>query len=356
MKRTAVFILTFFLTVVIFPLVFYADEPHFPVPETAEELVGEMVTPENSAEILSLGKILRFVFSSFVNAFTDKFSFIVQLFVLLFAIYLINSFSESFGSQKLLSAMSFSALSVCSVSVFSDVFNSTDAVSSAFSQLSGFLSSLFPAFLTSLASAGYSSVAATGGSSLFFSVEVISAIICGCLKPFSTAYIVVGIVAGISDNVNVKAFSAFIRNFFITSIGVILTVFGGMMSLQTTLSMTSDNLFKRTAKLAAGTFIPLFGGSVGEGLESAFASAVVMKNSLGVFGTSVVFLTMLPSLSALAADLIIFSVSCAVCGFFGNEKATSFFSTVRDCIAVIFSAATVCCFILLIGLSLLIKI
>lgn len=356
MKKTAVFVLTFILTVYCFPLIFNAEQTDFPVPKTAEDIVEKKITPENAAEILSFGKILKYIFSSVINAFSDKSAFIGQLFVLLFAVYLINSLSESFGSQKIVSAMSFASLSVCSVSVFSAVVSSVVSVSEAFSQISGFLSSLLPAFLTSLATAGYSAVAATGGGALFFSVEIVSAVICGCLKPFSTAYIVIGTTSGISDNFSLRTFSAFVRNSFITAMGVILTVFGGMMSLQTTLSMTSDNLFKRTAKLAAGTFIPLFGGSVGEGLESAFASSVVIKNNMGIFGASVVFLTVMPSLSSLAADLVIVSLSCAVCGFFENEKALSFFSIVRDCIAIIFSAATVCSFILLIGLSLLIKI
>lgn len=356
MKKTVFFLLTFFLIISVLPLTFYAKETDFNVPKTAEDVFEAKITPENSADILSAGKILKYVFSSFIKAFSDKSDFICRIFILLFAVYLIDSLSASFSSGRIVSAMSFSVLAVCSVSVFYEIFSSTDAVADAFSQISGFLSSLLPAFLTSLASSGYSSAASTGGTTLFFSVEIISAIICGCLKPFSTAYVVMGTASGLSDNYNLKTFSGFIRNFFITSMGVIMTVFGGMMSLQTTLCMTSDTLFKRTAKLAAGTFIPLFGGSVGEGLESAFASAAVMKNSMGIFGTSVVFLTALPSLASLAADLIIVSVSCAICGFFENEKAISFFSIVRDCISIVFSAAAVCCFILLIGLSLLIKI
>ncbi|MBO5036441.1 MAG: hypothetical protein J6D42_05115 [Clostridia bacterium] len=356
MKTKAVPILILTFIFVLFPLRTSAQQPDIPIPQIALDLSDGELSYENSSEIFSFSTIIQYVFSAFFDALGEKTAFISQLFILLFALYLINSFAESFCSEKIVSAMSFAVVAVSTVSVFSTVFSSVDAVSEAFTQLSGFLSAMLPSFLTSLASAGYSSVASSGGGALFFSVEIISAVICGCLKPFSTAYICIGAASGISDNFNLKTLSSFIRNFIITSMSLVLTLFGGIMALQTTLSMTSDTLFKRTAKLAAGTFIPVFGGALGEGLETAFASAVVMKNGIGIFGTAVVFLTMLPSLCSLAADLIVVSVSCGVCGFFGNEKALAFFSVVRDCLAIVFTAAVECCLVLLIGISLLIKI
>lgn len=335
---------------------FNAQEAAFDVPEIAKEFSGETLTPENSSEIFSPTKIIGYVFSAISAAFGGKTAFISKIAVLLFAVYIIERLSETFSSEKLVAVMNFSVTAASAASLFLSLRSSADKAAEAFSQLSGFLGSVFPVFLSALATSGHASAATSGGAMLFFALDIVLAAVCTFLKPFSAAYICIGTVCGISDNVNIKTLSSFTRNFLIAAMGLALTVFGGVMSIQTTLAVTSDTLFKRTAKLAAGSFIPIFGGAVGESIESAFSSAAVLKNSIGVFGTSVVFLTLLPSLAELAADLAIVCIACGVCGFFGNERAMSFFSVVRDCAAIVFSAATICGMGLTIGISILVKI
>jgi len=346
--------LMFFIILFFFPLCSFASDNTDS--DFSVEIGQETVSAENAASFLSPKKIIDFSVKTFSKLFSEKSGFILKMLAVTISAWLITTLAETSLSEKLMTVMSFAVGVSSSLWTFSEIADNIFRLTSSFDELSGLLTSLIPAFLVSVASSGFPSAASAGGSVLMFVFELISVLIGSVVLPFANTYLCLGIASGISENSGLKDVSSFVRNFTVALLGIIIIVFCGIMSIQTTVALTADSMTKRAAKLAVGTFIPIFGGTLSDGLETAFASYSVMSSSLGVFGTVSVFFSLAVPVIDTAVNLFTVSVTCSVCSLFDNNPLLGFLSAARDCLVVLLASEIAVIIMLTAGLGILINI
>ena len=84
-----------------------------------------------------------------------------------------------------------------------------------------------------------------------------------------------------------------------------------MLSAQTVLGASKDTLAMRSAKFAAGSIIPVVGGSVSELLRSVSASVGYMRSAVGICGVLLLLLLILPTL----IELLLARATWQICSF-----------------------------------------
>jgi len=87
-----------------------------------------------------------------------------------------------------------------------------------------------------------------------------------------------------------------------------------MLGSQTILGASKDTLAMRSAKFAAGSMIPVVGGSVAELLRSVSASVGYMRSAVGICGVLLLLLLMLPTL----VELLLARATWQICSFFAE--------------------------------------
>ena len=360
MKRKTVFVLLFvFIISPLFSVPIKANiELDFigeNLPEEVRKMLGDEA--EKSPEkLITVGNAAEIIKEAAKEAFGSRSGIIAILIVLLAAFYILETLNEAYPDSSVLKNLGILAVTVSAGVIFENMFASGTAVLTACEELSAFTAALYPVMLGSVACAGYTETAVRASVSVFSSVQFFSAAVTSVIIPFSYAYAAVGIGAGISGGIDLQKVSAKVRNFCIITLTFIFCIFTGVMSLQTVLAMSRDTLSKRAIKAAVGTFVPVFGGSLSEGLESVFASSVLMKNSIGTVGIAVVFMLISVPLAQILVNWITLEISSMFCGFFGNESLGSFISVLKDCCMILFASAAAFGIIVLVELSLIILI
>ena len=65
------------------------------------------------------------------------------------------------------------------------------------------------------------------------------------------------------------------------ALGIVLTIFVGMLSLEGTLTSSVDGITAKTTKAVVTSTIPVAGKLVGETVDAVLGSANILKNAVG---------------------------------------------------------------------------
>lgn len=119
-------------------------------------------------------------------------------------------------------------------------------------------------------------------------------------------------VSTLSDHYKVSKLADFFRNIAVGLLGIFMTVFLGVISVQGASTAATDGLTIRTAKFIAGNFIPVVGKMFTDATDTVMSASVLLKNTVGVTGLGILFMIcVFPLLKVLSLG-IIFNLSAAI--------------------------------------------
>ena len=130
---------------------------------------------------------------------------------------------------------------------------------------------------------------------LFFSILFVSNFIKNFLIPMFMISVTLSVVSNFSDKVKLEKLAKFFKSSIIWLLGILLTAFICVLSLETEITSTVDSFTSKTTKAAVSNFIPVVGKIMGDSLDAVLGSFNILKNSVGVIGIIVVLsLTLFP--------------------------------------------------------------
>ncbi len=217
-----------------------------------------------------------------------------------------------------------------------------------------FLQSLLPILLTLLASLGGISSAAIINSFTAVSLSVISTLIKNILLPLIYFSAVLSILSHLSDKFKVSRLAGLFKEIIMIFLGLTSTVFLGLLSIQGLAGAVADSLTLRTAKYAAGAFIPVVGGMFSGALETVIGASLLLKNSISLAGAIILlFIIIFPMLKILALS-VIYKLSAAVVQPFGDNKIGDALETMGKSITLVFAALGIVSVMFFISLSVIV--
>ena len=129
-------------------------------------------------------------------------------------------------------------------------------------QLVGFSNVLIPLLVTLMIYTGSITTSTLIEPILLFLIECISNLIKNLILPVISIIIVLNIVSKISDRVQITKLSKFMKSSIVWGLGIILTLFVGVLSLEGTLTSSVDGITAKTTKAAVSTLIPVVRKSI----------------------------------------------------------------------------------------------
>ena len=94
----------------------------------------------------------------------------------------------------------------------------------------------------------------------------------------------VNVICSISENIRLEKLSKFFSNVSLWSIGVVLTVFLGVLSLETSLSSSVDSLSVKTTQAAVSNFVPVVGKFFSDSFEVVVGATKIIGKTGGIIG------------------------------------------------------------------------
>ena len=125
--------------------------------------------------------------------------------------------------------------------------------------LVGFMNNLIPILITLMLTTGNIVSANLMQPIILFIITFIGNFITTIIIPLVLIATALGIISKISDKIQIDKLSKFLKSSVVWILGVILTIFVGLISVEGSLSSSVDGITAKTTKAAVSRFIPVVG-------------------------------------------------------------------------------------------------
>src|SRR5690606_36638886 len=113
------------------------------------------------------------------------------------------------------------------------------------------------------------------------------------------------IVSSLNDHYKATRLANLLRNIGMTIMGVFLTIFLGVISIQGAAAAITDGIAVRTAKFVTGNFIPVIGRMFTDAADTVISASMLLKNTIGIVGVvTVLAIALFPAIKVFVIALI----------------------------------------------------
>lgn len=138
--------------------------------------------------------------------------------------------------------------------------------------------------------------AAAGTSYSFLALaagNVIPILVTTVILPVLRMFLALALVSSVSQ-IHLERFTGLLYGFVKWLLVLSVTIFSGILSIQTLINAQVDAVANKAAKLAASTAIPIVGGAFGDAVAVIQNSVQVVKSGVGAFGILAAFCIFIP--------------------------------------------------------------
>ena len=208
-----------------------------------------------------------------------------------------------------------------------------------------------PVFASIAAAAGNVTSAAAYNASIIVAAKAAVEIMSQILMPVLSVCMAMGIVDSITSTVNLSAVTELLKKWSGILIGLIMTVFMGLLSVQSVVGASTDTIASKAAKFVVSNCIPIVGSAVADAYSTVRAGLGMLRGAAGAFGVIAFMLIILPPIIETGCMYFAMALSGALAELFGAKELACFFRSagavfsiiiaVLACFAVMFSVSTI---------------
>lgn len=213
----------------------------------------------------------------------------------------------------------------------------------AIDNLSNFMNLLIPLLTTLILTTGCISISNIFQPTLIFLSSMLGNFFNNFLMPVLLMSITFSIISNISDKVQLDKLSKFFKSSIVWILGILLTVFTCLISVEGTLSSSVDALTAKTTKAAVSNFIPVVGKILGDTTETIIGCSNILKNAVGIIGLIIIVGIVLIPLLKILTLWVTFCLTSAICEIIADNKIVKLTSQIADSyrilLAILFSVS-----------------
>ena len=286
------------------------------VPSDAEDMIADnSISADNidAVKNISPADVIKYM----LGEAKAKIDYPLKLLVMLFAVIIAGSVTENFGScieNKSVSSVYGTVCVLIAVGIISDpIVKCVKTASDTLYSGSDFVTSYIPVFSGIMASSGCVTSAAAYSAVMVIFAEFAASAAANYLMPLVSICTALGIIQSINEAFDLTSISKAVK--FI--LGFIMTVFIGLLSLQSIIGASADTIGVKAAKYLASNCIPVIGGAVADAYTTLKASLGILRGGVGFFGIAVIFVSVVPALIEVVLVKASFCIAEIISGMFG---------------------------------------
>ncbi|RAK22337.1 stage III sporulation protein AE [Anoxybacillus vitaminiphilus] len=220
--------------------------------------------------------------------------------------------------------------------------------------MSGFIIALLPLMLALMASSGGLISAAFFHPIIVFLMNTTGMVVEHFTLPLLFLAALLSIVSTMTEHYKVTQLAQLLTNISIGSLGVVLTVFIGVISVKGASSAVADGIAIRTAKFVTGNFVPVVGRMFTDATDTVIAASLLLKNTIGIVGVAVLLiLAAFPAMKILVIAFI-YKLSAAILQPLGGGPVISSLSIISKSVIYIFASLAIVSFMFFLSLTVII--
>lgn len=259
---------------------------------------------------------------------------------------------ENDNISKLIYYVQYIAIVTIIMSNFSDIIN---LVKDTTINLVGFMNTLIPILISLMLYTGSITTTSILEPIILFMINFIGNMVQNVLIPMILIITSISIITKISDNVQVEKISKFLKSSTIWFLGLVLTIFVSVISLEGTLASSVDGITAKTAKTIVSSAVPVVGKILGDVIDSVLGCGVILKNAVGFLGVIVIIgICILPILK-LSVLTISYKLVASISEVIADSKIVKLLDQIADIFKILLAILVAVSFMVIIGTTLLVK-
>ncbi|SMC59015.1 stage III sporulation protein AE [Sporomusa malonica] len=245
-----------------------------------------------------------------------------------------NSFEQSTISL-LAYSVCFIFLSVIALSAF---YQGLTLARETVGNMVGFMEALLPLLLSLLAGVGALTSVALFTPLMLLVVSVTSVLVKDIILPLLFLTAILECVNYLSGNYKLSNLTGVLKQAGMMTLGLVLVIFIGIVSIQGVAGSVADGLTLRTAKYATATFIPVVGKMFADTVELVMGASLLLKNAVGIFGVLAIALLCALPLVKLISLVVVIKIAGALIQPMGDEKMAKCLDAMGNNLLLVFGA------------------
>ncbi|MFC0522655.1 stage III sporulation protein AE [Pontibacillus salicampi] len=224
----------------------------------------------------------------------------------------------------------------------------------AIEMMSSFMIALLPLMLGLMATFGNLMSVSFFHPVIIFLINTSGILISTVVLPLFFLSALLGIVSTINEEYKVTQLAQLLRNAGMGIMGVFLTIFLGVISVQGATSAIQDGVAMKTAKFVTGNFVPVVGRMFTDATDTVLSASLLLKNTVGLVGVLIILaLALFPAIKVLAVALI-YKIAAAILQPVGGGPVISSMEIISKHILYVFAALLVVTFMFFLAIVILV--
>lgn len=287
---------------------------------------------------------------------TTSIKTLISIFVIVLIHTILKSVTDSLEDNNVSKIIYYVQYILIITLIFSNFSNILSSVSETISNLIGFTNSLIPLLISLMVYTGSISTSLVIEPIILFVIEFVANIISRLILPAISLIVVLMIVSKISDQIQIGKLTKFMKSSIIWFLGIILTIFVGVISLEGTLTSSVDGIAAKTTKAAVSNLIPVVGKVLGDSVDTVLGCGLLLKNAVGIVGTIVIIGICIVPIIKLSTLTIIYSLGASVVEVIADKKIVDLLEEISGIFKILLGVMSAMSVMLIIGTTLIIKI
>ena len=317
--------------------------------------IGELLNNAIKGEIDN-NELLKNIFPLLGNEIKEALNVMVSIIVIVLIHSVFKSIADNLNNKSVSQITYYVQYILIATVIMNNFSNIIALLKDTITNMTGFLQSLFPLLMTLMLASGNVVSVNMIQPIILFIINLISNVFQTIIIPAVLIGTALAIVSKISDRIQIDKLSKFIKSSSVWVIGILLTIFVGVLSIEGTLGSSVDGITAKTAKAAVSSFIPVVGKVLGDAVDTVIGCSSILKNAIGIVGVIVVIAICILPIIKLAVITIIYHLTAAICEPIADSKVISLISQMGDTFKILLAILCAISVMMIIGVTLVINI
>ncbi len=217
---------------------------------------------------------------------------------------------------------------VCFLAVSPFILSSFSEMMTAVKSQQAFMASYIPIFAAITAASGNIGAATSYNALVLYAAEGVTAISTLVLKPMLSCMLVMACLQAV--NRSLPDLTGTLKRAFTGITGVIMTVFVGVISLQTVVGRAGGEIALKAGKYIVSSFVPVIGMSLSESYKTVKVSISAMRSAVGAVGIVVIVIILSVPIITMWSYKLMLMISEWVCQITGSSMLASLVRGLSD--------------------------
>jgi stage III sporulation protein AE len=226
-----------------------------------------------------------------------------------------------------------------------------DVTYDAVVEIEKFMKVLIPIIFGIIVASGGVTISSIIYPVLAFGTELVTIFMTNFLLPISMIAFALGIISNVGNKVSISRLPSLLKSVSLWCMGIVLTIFIGILSLEGTIASTVDGVTVKTAKFLFSGSIPVVGKLLGDSIDVILGSTLIIKDAIGFIGIAVLFGMALVPIIKVVVVIGIYQILSAIIEPFSDKRICKCLSDTAEaskmllgivvCVTVMFMIGTV---------------